>query len=303
MQGTLWRQRIGTTRGRRQLTDGPGYDSEPDWSPDGGRIVVCLLPGRRDRAARARSRRRRATHPLVANGAVNLDGRWSPDGRRVAFVSTAYEGRCHVFVAGRARRRRATEPVRLTEDHDSGLPRYYYIDVRSLSLSRVVAGRPRDPPRLEPGPGLGHGRDLAHGGTPRGAPMTLVREEETNWKAHPDWAPDGKRVAYSSYLGRQRNQLWLTTAGGGHPFELTYCDCDHTRPRWSRDGRRIAFTTNEAGDVALRVVDVPGGRAGGGRSPGPPVSPRDGDAPARGGRRVRARPAGPLLGHRADGRS
>jgi hypothetical protein len=64
---------------------------------------------------------------------------------------------------------------------------------------------------------------------------------------------------YSSYLGRQRNQLWLTTSDGGHPFELTYCECDHTRPRWSPDGRRIAFVTNEEGNVALRVVTVPGG--------------------------------------------
>src|ERR1043165_4572591 len=29
MQGTLWRQRLGSTEAR-QLTDGPGYDSEPD---------------------------------------------------------------------------------------------------------------------------------------------------------------------------------------------------------------------------------------------------------------------------------
>ncbi len=92
-----------------------------------------------------------------------------------------------------------------------------------------------------------------------GAPMRLVRKEETNWKARPDWAPDGKRVVYSSYLGKQRNQLWLTTATGGDPFELTYCECDHTRPRWSPDARRIAFTTNEEGNVGLRVVTIPGG--------------------------------------------
>ena len=92
-----------------------------------------------------------------------------------------------------------------------------------------------------------------------GAAMRMVRKEETNWKARPDWARDGKRVVYSSYLGRQRNQLWLTTAEGGDPFELTYCECDHTRPRWSPDGRRIAFVSNEAGNVSLRVVTIPGG--------------------------------------------
>ena len=90
--------------------------------------------------------------------------------------------------------------------------------------------------------------------------MRQVRNEETNWKARPDWARDGRRVVYSSYLGRQRNQLWLTTSDGGDPFELTYCECDHTRPRWSPDGRRIAFVSNEEGNVSLRVVAVPGGQ-------------------------------------------
>src|SRR6185369_5267221 len=38
MQGSLWRQRLGTTVAT-QLTDGPGYDYQPDWSPDGRSII------------------------------------------------------------------------------------------------------------------------------------------------------------------------------------------------------------------------------------------------------------------------
>src|SRR5438128_11923189 len=34
MQGSLWRQKIGSMVAR-QLTSGPGYDYQPDWSPDG----------------------------------------------------------------------------------------------------------------------------------------------------------------------------------------------------------------------------------------------------------------------------
>ncbi|HTY42979.1 MAG TPA: CehA/McbA family metallohydrolase [Thermoanaerobaculia bacterium] len=256
MQGTLWRQKLGA-REAIQLTDGPGYDAEPDWSPDGKRVLYTSY--RNDalelRVLELSSGTSRA---LVANGAVNLDARWSPDGARVAYVSTAFAGRFHVFVVDVRDGAAAGEPVRITEDHDSGLPRYYYSkwdqylspawspDGRELL---VISNR---------GEVWGSG-SIWRMEARAGAPMRLVRQEETNWKAHPDWARDGRRIVYSSYLGKQRNQLWLTTADAGHPFELTYCECDHTRPRWSPDGRRVAFVTNEAGNVALRVVAIPGG--------------------------------------------
>ena len=66
--------------------------------------------------------------------------------------------------------------------------------------------------------------------------MREIHFEETSWKARPDWARDGRRVVYSSYLGRQRNQLWLMTAEGGDVLPLTYGEFDATSPRWSPDG-------------------------------------------------------------------
>jgi dipeptidyl aminopeptidase/acylaminoacyl peptidase len=64
---------------------------------------------------------------------------------------------------------------------------------------------------------------------------------------------------YSSYLGRQWHQLWLMTSEGGDPFQLTYGEGDATAPRWSPDGRRIAFISNENGNTELQILDVPGG--------------------------------------------
>jgi hypothetical protein len=93
-----------------------------------------------------------------------------------------------------------------------------------------------------------------------GAPAREIRYEETTWKARPDWARDGKRVVYSSYLGRQWHQLWLMTAEGGDVFPLTYGEFDATAPRWSPDGRRVAYVSNEGGNTSLWVIELPGGR-------------------------------------------
>src|SRR5262249_60894982 len=55
---------------------------------------------------------------------------FSPDGRKVAYVSTEYEGRFHVFTldvpGGGDEGRQPPRPERVSEDKDSGLPRYYY---------------------------------------------------------------------------------------------------------------------------------------------------------------------------------
>jgi TolB protein len=124
MQGSLWRQRLGSTEAR-QLTDGPGYDYQPDWSPDGRQIVYASY--RRDEVElRVLNLASGESTPLVSDGSVNLEPRWSPDGRRIAFTSTAYLGRWHVFVVAIHSDGRAATTERVTEAHDSKLPRYYH---------------------------------------------------------------------------------------------------------------------------------------------------------------------------------
>ncbi len=254
MQGTLWRQRIGSEVAQ-QLTSGPGYDYQPDWSPDGRSVVFAryvhdaIELQRLDVASGD-------VAALTANGAVNVEPRWSPDGTRIAFVSSSYNGRWHIFVLSPEG---AKDLLRLTDDHESNLPRYYY----SRFDHYISPAWSPDGSEIMFVSNRGH----IHGtggfwrmATTPGSPLREIRYEETTWKARPDWSPDGKRVVYSSYLGRQWHQLWLMTSEGGDPLPLTYGEFDATAPRWSRDGKRIAYIANGGGNTSLWVIDVIGAR-------------------------------------------
>jgi Tol biopolymer transport system component len=265
MAGSLWRQKLGSDSAQ-QLTSATAYDYQPDWSPDGRWAIYSSY---RDDAMELwiLDLSSGATHALTHNGAVNVEPRFSPDGKRIVFTSTAYHKRFHVFVADIAAGE-LSHLRRLTGERKSGLPRYYYSafdheinPVWTRDGHDIVYVSNRDhiygtggfwKISADKGAGLDEDAD-------RSSAAREFHYEETNWKARPDISPDGSRIVYSSYLGQSWHNLWLLPAGGGDAFPLAYGDWDMTYPRWSPDGTRVAFISNESGGTAIGVVKVPGG--------------------------------------------
>ena len=258
MAGSLWRQRIDGDEAV-ELTHARGaYDYQPDVARDGHSVVFTRYDGNAMElwcldlgSGLAR--------PLTSQGAVNVEPRLSPDGKQLAWVSTQGTGHFNLFIADiDADGLHNVRP--LLGERKSRLDRYYY-----SAFDHAVN------PSWSP-----DGQSIVFVGNPEVAwgsgdiwvvpvrdPLLRrkVLSEETSWSARPELAPDGRRLLFASYHGRQTHQLWLTTLQGVAPLPLTFGDGERRNARWSPDGQRIAYigNTDADGNTSLEVLDVVGG--------------------------------------------
>jgi len=82
----------------------------------------------------------------------------------------------------------------------------------------------------------------------------------------PQVSPDGKLVVYVvSELDRatekSNSDLYLIPSGGGEPRRLTTATGSDNHPRWSPDGRSIAFLSTRGGSAQVWLLPVDGGEA------------------------------------------
>jgi dipeptidyl aminopeptidase/acylaminoacyl peptidase len=97
-----------------------------------------------------------------------------------------------------------------------------------------------------------------------GRPMTVDDLLAVKGAANPQLSPDGSMVVYvvseiDRSTDKTNSSLWLVPASGGEPKRLTTAPGTNNHPRWSPDGKTIAFVSSRGGSAQVWLLPIDGG--------------------------------------------
>jgi serine/threonine protein kinase/Tol biopolymer transport system component len=275
----------------RRLSDFP-VRLQLSWSPDGRWLAASRARSPEGHAGGISliSAANGEAHALTVpkSPAFDIAPAFSPEGRRLAYVScTGVEGiaACEVYVqALDSELRSEGAPRALTRQQRnlSGLAwtrdgRFIVYGIVQDGLWRVRADGSAPPERLEeardgvsPSSALGRNRlafvrligeaDIYRLPLvpPGGRPAPILQSSFLD--LHPQYSPDGRRVAFSSQRAGSGHEIWLADADGTNVARLTRGPGrSQGSPGWSPDGRSIVFDSrDENGRVNVWTIDVEG---------------------------------------------
>jgi len=240
---SIWVVGIDGQSAPRRLTAEGFNSTSPRWSPDGSRLA--FVSTRSAPGAEPAEAPRPQIHILHLNGGEALalthlkNGagafQWSPDGKRLAVLSRTGPSD---NVAAAARKSDVRHYSHISyKFNDTG----WFDDKRShLWVIDAVTGA---------------GRQITSG---------------DDWNdTDPQWSPDSTRIAFVSdrtgkeYDDGRNKDVWVIAAEGGPLTKISDHDFDDTQPRWSPDGRQIAFAgqTQRRQFPKLYIASAAGGKS------------------------------------------
>lgn len=226
---SIWMTAIDDSRSPWQFTTSPQNSNSPRWSPDGRWLAfISSRPSIETGAPRGATESVAGeTRPQVwvlsmsggeARRVTNLKNgvstfQWSPDGKRLACISRTGPSDARAENRDRSDVRHYSHISYKFNDtgwYDDRRSHIWIVDAKSGAAKQITSG--------------------------------------DDWNdADPQWSPDGTRIAFASnrsgkeYEENRNTDVWVIAAEGGALTKISDHDESDNSPRWSPDGKTIAF--------------------------------------------------------------
>ena len=275
----------------RQVTDGPGYNWDPCWSPDGQWIaynsatttssgsILSLVPAGGGTARQ-----------LTTETPSDWQPRWSPDGRWVAFVSARNSTQYGVMTSwiipstggtaiqvGGALSGNGWSPdgTRIAATEASSEREIWRVPISGGAAVPLLEGGFRTTARklawspdatrvafAESGP---DGDDIWTVSLETGARRQVTTggvfgSDRHPWYDNLTWSPDSEQIAFTG-IGPDGLDIWVVPATGGTPQRVTIASGGELTVAWSPDGETLAFALTEDDQTDIWTIPAVGGTA------------------------------------------
>lgn len=163
---------------------------------------------------------------LTRNKVHDWGPTWSPDGRKIAFVTTRTPLKIQIYLMDSD----GSNQERLTDGWHDNWPSWSPDSQRIAFVSKLKEGTEifamnADGTNVE---------RLTHDLAP---------------KSSPSWSPDGQKIAFEAEVN-DNSEIFVVSSKGKRHKRLTENDAHDTSPVWSPDGQMIAFVSDRG--VGLR---------------------------------------------------
>lgn len=230
-----------TVLGEVNITNNPAEERDPDWSPDGTKILFAS-----DREGKfdiyvADPDGSNVTR-LTGEQAGDLTPKWSPDGKRIAF---SRNGAIMVMNSDGTDVKQVTQP----EPESTAAPCKaggflggWSPDGEHISFYAASATR-----------GIGQVCTVKVDGSD----LTVVKSDPDTYHVEPVWSPTGDWIVYRS-IREGNHEIYKIRPDGSDDTNLTNSPATDIEPDWSPDGNWIVFSSNRYGPFNMFVMRADG---------------------------------------------
>jgi TolB protein len=164
---------------------------------------------------------------------------WSPDGRKITFVSHREFVNCAIYVMNAD----GTEHKRLTDYHPGSISCSWSPD--GSKIAYMLSG----------GPSNGLYVMNADGTEQKKLADTSLY---SGLSPYFSWSADGKKIAFTMMKEGRMGEICTIRIDGSEIRNLTKNPAHDTSPSWSPDGRKIAFVSDRDGNSEIYLMNPDG---------------------------------------------